>query len=442
MKALPTSEPDKNRSVFWHASLSAVAGGTLGLSLLKFGNPVIFEGMIAAPSNFWEYVFQPWPVTWGYVMVAVVAVLTLKAGNIRKCSPGWIPFLPIIWFGWQILSSTQSVSPQLSRSTLWHFGATVAWYYIGLFGLSRAKTMRPFWILVLPAYFLVLWFGAEQHYGGLEATRRMIYEQPNWRELPPAYLKKIASERIFSTLVYPNAFAGVILLFLPFMIPVTWKVTKVLPRIARMVCAGALAYLSCACLLWSGSKAGWLIALAVGLVGLVSIPIPRKAKIAISGGLVVIGLGAFLIRYAPYFEKGATSVSARLDYWRAAATTAIDHPFFGTGPGTFSIPYAKIKRPDSEMARLVHNDYLEQASDSGFIGCAVYVSFVFASMLFLFQRVGKNQDDLLFPIWMGLAGWTIQGMVEFSLYIPALAWPAFTMMGFLFGRCQTENGST
>ena len=78
--------------------------------------------------------------------------------------------------------------------------------------------------------------------------------------------------------------------------------------------------------------------------------------------------GGFFWRYSAFFQKGATSVGARFDYWQAALQTAKDKPLFGTGPGTFAIAYEKIKRPESEMARLVHNDYLEQASDSGVVG--------------------------------------------------------------------------
>ncbi len=34
-------------------------------------------------------------------------------------------------------------------------------------------------------------------------------------------------------------------------------------------------------------------------------------------------------------------------------------------------------------------------------------------------------------IWLGLLGWAAQCLVEFSLQIPALAWPAFALLGYL-----------
>jgi hypothetical protein len=36
-------------------------------------------------------------------------------------------------------------------------------------------------------------------------------------------------------------------------------------------------------------------------------------------------------------------------------------------------------------------------------------------------------------VWLGVLGWSLQSLVEFGLYIPALAWPAFTFLGWLLG---------
>jgi O-antigen ligase len=155
--------------------------------------------------------------------------------------------------------------------------------------------------------------------------------------------------------------------------------------------------------------------------------------------VLLVGLAGFFWRHAGFFQKGATSVSARFDYWRAAAQTVNHKPVFGTGPGTFAIAYQKIKRPESEMARLVHNDYLEQASDSGVPGLLTYAVFIVAALAWSFPRAGRtptaaSDDWQTFSVWLGVLGWSLQSIVEFGLYIPALAWPAFTFLGWLLGR--------
>ena len=144
------------------------------------------------------------------------------------------------------------------------------------------------------------------------------------------------------------------------------------------------------CLYWSGSKGGWLLMLLLGLLALLRVPFSRRLKLVLVTGVLLAGLAGFFWKYAAFFQKGATSVSARFDYWQAAARTTKDEPVFGTGPGTFAIAYQKIKRPESEMARLVHNDYLEQASDSGVPGLLAYALFIVCALVWSFPKAGRR----------------------------------------------------
>jgi putative inorganic carbon (HCO3(-)) transporter len=297
--------------------------------------------------------------------------------------------------------------------------------------LSQIKRTTSFWVAILAGFAWVLWIGFDQHFGGLEATQRWFYAQPNWREYPPEYFKRMASNRIFSTLVYPNALAGVILLFLPTLLMNTSRIAERAHRIVRGVAVGLLGYAGTACLYWSGSKAGWLIALVLALIAVLRMPLQRKIKAVIVAGALAIGIAGFVVKFSDYFQKGATSVSARLDYWRAAWRIAKKNPVFGTGPGTFSIPYREIKAPESEMTRLAHNNYLEQASDSGIPGFLAYSWMVLGSIALLYRKCAA--DFTCFAVWIGLVAWALHGFVEFGLYIPALAWPAFLFLGWLWG---------
>ena len=259
------------------------------------------------------------------------------------------------------------------------------------------------------------------------------------KDVPPEYLKKISSSRIFSTLFYPNALAGALLLLLPVTLAVLWQLRALLTAPARGFLMALVGAASLACLYWSGSKGGWLLMLLLGLAGLLRVPFSRQLKVALVTVILLAGLAGFFWKYAAFFQKGATSVSARFDYWRAAAQTAMEKPVFGSGPGTFAIAYQKVKRPESEMARLVHNDYLEQASDSGVPGCLAYAFFILTTLVWSYPkgaRTGANspEDWLVFAVWLGVLGWSLQSLVEFGLYIPALAWPVFTLLGWLLAR--------
>ena len=418
---------------------AAVFGAFLGLTLFKFGNPPIFEHAVSAPTQFWEFVVgYPWPISWAYWMLAGVGLFGVAVARWNSAAPKWLVALPLAWLIWEFIAGTQSVNAGLSDPTVKHLGACVLCFYLGLFSLSRVRNPWPFWAGLLCGLLLVLQAGWDQHFGGLQATRRymFLYMYQELKALPPEYLKRISSSRIFATLLYPNALAGLLLLMLPGALSVIWDARRRLTASARGLLLLLLGGLGLACLYWSGSKAGWLLMLLLGLIVLLRLPFSKQLKVALVATVLVAGLAGFFWKYATFFQKGATSVGARFDYWRAALQTARENPVFGTGPGTFAIPYAKIKRPESEMARLVHNDYLEQASDSGLVGFVAYTLFIAGALVWTFRRgLGSRTTDgwLRFGVWLGVLGWCLQGLVEFGLYIPASAWPAFAFLGWLLG---------
>ena len=75
--------------------------------------------------------------------------------------------------------------------------------------------------------------GFQQRFGGLEAVRQHVYSQPGWQSLPGDYLKRLAANRIFATLLYPNALAGAILLLLPPLAVTTWRLSDRLDASVR-----------------------------------------------------------------------------------------------------------------------------------------------------------------------------------------------------------------
>lgn len=416
-------------------------GLVLGLTLLKFGTPVILDTMVARPTNVYEWILNSWPIKAGYWLLGGVAMVGLLVARWQTKAPRVIVVLPLVWLGWQFVAGTQTVDAELTAATLKHFTACVVCFYLGLLALNRAQNLSLFGIGLLGGFLVVVTSGLQQHFGGLEETRQYFYQYiyPNLKEVPPEYLKKMSSDRIFATLFYPNALAGVLLMLLPGMLAMLWQAGEQrLTAASRGFLMVVLGLVALACLYWSGSKGGWLLMLLLGMIALLRLPFRQQFKIFLVVGVLLAGLAGFFWKYSGFFERGATSVSARFDYWRAAVETTKENPAFGSGPGTFSIAYKKIKKPESEMARLAHNDYLEQASDSGMVGFLAYLAWVTGSLAFIYRNVGFKGDWLKFSIWLGLLGWSLQSLVEFGLYIPALAWPAFSLLGWLLGRAANQ----
>jgi len=368
----------------------------------------------------------------------------------------WV--LPLVWLAWQFISATQTLDADLTAATLYQFCGCVACYFLGMHLMGRDQLIRWLMVGLLVAFAFCLVRAVNQRVFEYPQNVQMLTEgeRTGWTNFPPEIvvdmksngiivttngmdvanpiiLQKFVKGRVSGTMVYPNALAELVLLLLPGAIVLAFYSTSRFRKIIRYAVIALTLFLGLAGFFWTGSKLGWLIGMAVGGLALLRLEWPKRLKFAAVATVLVLGLGIFAIRFHHYFAAGATSASARLDYWKAAVQTTEDRPWFGTGPGTFQRPYARLKAPESEMARLTHNDYLEQFSDSGIPGGAAYLAWIFLAFVTLWKRAWQA-NLYTFALFSGLLGWFLQGVGEFGLYVPALAWTAFTLMGALIGE--------
>jgi len=452
-----------------------LTGVWLFTALFLFGNPVILD-----------YLHPPKFVLLGeenrsnarpYLGILAVLGLACVLGFSRLPKPRlrlpagvpkWLAWLPAAWLGWQLLSFLQTENQAMSLATVIHFASCLAPFYLGLFVLGRMRLAKlALWGAAL-GLLLNLADACVEKFGGLEQTRDSIIAEiesgkldpekvsakarestgaippeiekqiatlpretaAKVRELPLELVKRMYSTRLYGHMFYPNALAGVILLLLP--VSLALLLGQARWGRLRIALALGLAVVGLACLYWSGSKAGWLIAVVLLGAWFLHWPLSNKLKLGLAGAAMVLGLAGFAVKYADYFDRGATSVGARFGYWRAAAQTAMEEPLLGTGPGTFQLAYKRHRAPDAEPTRLTHNDYLQQASDSGWPGFALYAAFVGWAVWLLARR--RMDDPVRMAARLGLLAWVLQGFVEFGLYIPALAWPAWLMLGWLLAE--------
>jgi len=413
------------------------------VTIIKFGSPVVMDRYIDAPQDFTSAFYGLWPPHWAAWLFVPVALAGLWAIQWDRTKLHWALFLPLVWLGWELVSATQTVSLALTKLSVTHFFVCVGLFYLGFFARKGMANPWPIWAGMGLALCWAMRAGMEQHFGGLEATRKMMKESPEMLGLDPRmltnpdYLKRIAGNRIFGTFAgYPNGLAGGLVLLLPLTLVFLWRLTPKVRYSIRVLFVLILGGCGLGCLYWSGSKAGWLVALVVGLAALGHSALPLKWRRWLIYGLLIAGVAGFVVKYAGFFQKERNSVGARFAYWRAALLVIDHHPVLGTGPGTFQIPYAQFKRPDDEMAKLCHNDYLEQATDSGIFGFLSYTAMI-STLLILLYRYSIEQmpfDWLNFAVWLGVFGLCLHSLVEYHLYVPALAWPLFFLCGWLMSR--------
>ncbi|MCP4824681.1 MAG: hypothetical protein GY892_11285, partial [Shimia sp.] len=288
--------------------------------------------------------------------------------HLPPCLPRWLAWLPAAWLGWQLLSYSQTEDQAMSLATVIHFASCLAAFYLGLFVLGRMRLAKlALWGAAL-GLILNLADACVEKFGGLELTRNDIIKRLESREIDPPkiptlageegeiipleieqqiaklptetavkvrqlpleLIKRMYSTRLYGHMFYPNALAGVILLLLPVSLALLLGQGRWL--VPRYTIALGLAVVGLACLYWSGSKAGWLIALALLGTWFLHLPLSGKLKLGLASAVMVLGLAGFAVKYADYFDRGATSVGARFGYWSAAVQTATEKPLLGTGP--------------------------------------------------------------------------------------------------------------
>ena len=162
----------------------------LGLAILKFGNPVILDHKITtpvSPAEFWTYA---WPTHWGnwiLLPLALAGAGLAFTGKSRWPSSRWLWVLPLLWFGWQLLSASQTVDGNLTTTTLWQFSGCVACYFLGALVLGRERAVH--WLLagVLAAFAFCLIKGINQRLFEFPQSRQMLVEgeRVGWTNIPP-----------------------------------------------------------------------------------------------------------------------------------------------------------------------------------------------------------------------------------------------------------------
>jgi len=150
--------------------------------------------------------------------------------------------------------------------------------------------------------------------------------------------------------------------------------------------------------------------------------------------VLVLTVVVVLARHGGLLHFGTESFEARTDYWRGAIRIIKDHPWTGTGPGTFGSIYPMYKTATTEEAAAVHNNYLEMWSDSGVLAFVAFAALWVLAVRDSFRLARERAGDVAAAAICGaLVGWTAHGLVDFELYVPGVALPVFVLLGTLQG---------
>lgn len=404
------------------------------LAPLKFSQPSILLMRFPWPGSLEEWLLASWPLAVLYFLLLLLIVFAAFTGVFRRL-PWHVWAFPWVFLTWQGISTLASVDPLLSLETLEFWFALAGGFVLGAAALRDAEDLKVLAMGWVVASIFVFWAGFDQANGGLEETRRFLRENPYWLRATPALKEKMESDRIFSTFVNPNALGGFVASAV--FMAAAWAVSFGKKRCWTVFAATLLAAGLLYCLWKSQSKGAYLsLFLALGMVfmGLSSSWCWKKQI----GGVVLccaLAVGGFALGYGRSgMEKGFKTWEARQSYWRAALHIGADHPLVGSGPGTFARMYPKYKRDADEATKLVHNNYLQMGSDSGFLGFLSFLIWLPGILLIWWQQnagIALRERKIQWMIWGACAAFAFHSCVDFNLYLPGNAWPIFVLLGFL-----------
>ena len=181
-----------------------------------------------------------------------------------------------------------------------------------------------------------------------------------------------------------------------------------------------------------GNAAFFSSLLIAGIIGMALSRYATRNTLLLLASLVVIDLlivGSWfgVEKLAKRFESASVDlVEARELPGERTLELAKDFPVFGAGPGSFSLAFPPYRTEGiGAFFDHAHNDYLQFAAESGFLGLAILGSFVVLSLGAALLAQWRRRDPLMrgmsFACIMGVTSILIHSWVDFNLQIPANA---------------------
>ena len=424
----------------------AMLGALVFLAPMKFGTPVIAQSLLPMPHDIWEWVISSWPnpllVILSFVGLIWAAIgrpgnptlLTTSGSGATRRRLNALAWLPLAWLLTQVVATPRSSNIQVSFDTLLHFAVCVVVFYAAARLVRNEKVASWVFGALAAATAVTGLLALLQWFGGLAAAREYAAAYFDPATISDDLRLRMTSNRVFGTLVYPNALAGfLVVAFAPVLAWLYGGAWRRATKVAILALAGgAMVY----CLMLTGSRGGFAALAAAVAAGALCLVRGRTVWRVMVVGLVV--LAAFVIVFLAaqrggLMHLGRQSLEARLDYWSGAARIVRDHPWLGTGPGTFGSIYTKYKTATTEEAQFAHNNYLEMWCDSGVAAFMVFVVLWVVAVWDAFRLARRRRDMVSTAVCAALVGWTVHGLVDFDLYVPGIAVPAFALLGVLQG---------
>ncbi len=235
-----------------------------------------------------------------------------------------------------------------------------------------------------------------------------------------------------STYGNPNHFAGYLAMAIPLMMGMFFTGL----RGGKLVLSVLLALLMLIALILSISRGGW-VSTFVGLVFMLTALLihqyleNKKIVFIIVGGILfwmfIVLANRPVVQELLTINEGSrdSSLQARVHAWKKEVDMVRDHPFLGTGPGTFSTMFTQYQPPGfNSRYFMAHNDYLHFISEVGLPLIPIMGWMIIGCYLKGTAKL-KNPSRLIrgtaLGAMSGITALLFFSIFDFNLHIPANA---------------------
>ena len=383
--------------------------------------------MFVAPHNLWNNLYA-FLGAMGFLFWCVMNIASgkVKAKNINKVS------VSIIVFCGAIVISTVSayVISDAFRIALFLIASVIFAYCVYASVDTREKLIR-FLKIVLFAVTITALYGIAQRIMGVEVDLEFVDITAN--EGMPG--------RVYSTFSNPNNFAQLLVLFMPFMVPlflsVKSKIEKLIIAGSFCVCLGALAM--------TYSRSGW-VGFAISAVVFVCI---YDKRLLMPFGLLVIAAIPFLPdtimnRIFTIGSMEDSSNSYRLYIWDSCVRMIKDYGLkgLGLGPSSFRAVYPGYASPVAVTAPHSHMLYMEIVLEMGIMGALSFFAYIIAAIKKAAGSMRIMDKELKCYATAGisaLAGIAFVCCAEYIWFYPRVMFAFWLVPGLLLATARISN---
>jgi O-antigen ligase len=209
----------------------------------------------------------------------------------------------------------------------------------------------------------------------------------------------------------------------------------------KIVIYFAMLFLCLAAMFMTGSRGAVVIslfALVLAFTAFFRRDLPQRSGIAIAlaGGsaAAIIVLQLMGAGVNARFDLQGAADGGRLETYKSTLRLIADHPWFGTGQGTFAYAFPAYRSSNVSMFGvwdIAHNTLLEIASDMGVPIAALVVVAWIVIFAVLVHGARARRRDLIIPVAalaVGLLA-VLHSLIDFSLQIPGYSIVALALIG-------------